>query len=501
MRKLSFVIGYWTLVILTPALAQSKDVVINGNNVIYDKTNSLVEAAGSVEVKYKDVKITGQNITYNTKLDRAWADRGFVLSYNDITIEGQSLDYKLKERKGTATDIHLDYQGIDLSGRRVLLSPAEFNLQNASFSTCNLTNKHYHVTATDVVFYPEYGWLVAYWGYFWLGPVPLVPMPTYIYDLAARERERGNIPPFPEIGANDEDGAFLNERLAWYLRRELSGNYSLSYAAKKGFGGGVETDYVIDENNRGNVRLNFNNTDQTYGGMTHSWYFGPELNHSNPGAFNLFRLPKKRQMELISTLSYHERINYQRVSFYPGLNFYSRNISLLRPETMLDIELSAGMIAERYNIRLARYGAKFALTWDLPETAAGKITPTAGWDGRFYSNSAQWGKLGGGLRLDRKIFNNVDFNLGYNHYFLVQGASPFNFEMYRFRLADRLTSTLSGLVGETMATLYVSYYLDTWQPEDIDYALRFRMHCYNLSVKYRSMRREFELGFSLAGNY
>ncbi|MEE8638651.1 MAG: hypothetical protein V3T21_06415, partial [Candidatus Margulisiibacteriota bacterium] len=89
--------------------------------------------------------------------------------------------------------------------------------------------------------------------------------------------------------------------------------------------------------------------------------------------------------------------------------------------------------------------------------------------------------------------------LGYLHYFMARGGSPFNFEMYRFSSSDRLMSDLFFVLGETGVGISTSHFIDTWQQEDLDYALYFRMHCYNLMLKYRSLRREFQLGFSLLG--
>ena len=138
-------------------------------------------------------------------------------------------------------------------------------------------------------------------------------------------------------------------------------------------------------------------------------------------------------------------------------------------------------------------------SWDFPETDFGDLTPYLGADSRYYSNGSEWVKTTGRLDLRKTFSSDIVLGLGYLHYFSIDGASPFNYEMYRFSPADRLTSDLFFVLGETGLGLSASYYLDTWQPEDIDYSLLFKMHCYNLQVKYRSIRKEFELGFSLGG--
>jgi hypothetical protein len=388
---------------------------------------------------------------------------------------------------------------VELGGQQLSFGLDEFRLRQAHFTTCDLSEPHYHVTAGDINFYPKYGWLVAYWGFFWLGRFPVVPMPTYIYDMLADDKAQRNIPPFPEISSNDLDGWYINERLAWHLRREFSGSYTLSYYSKKGLGGGAEANYILDDNNRGNVRLYGNTGDGLWGGINHHYYFGRELGQAPRTLVSLFKLPKQREFEIEAMLTQRERINYQRISFQPQLAFRSRATQLGRPEAKLDAELRTGRVAEENNVTLTDNGAKLKLYWEFPEVELGKITPFAGTDLSYYSNGTQWIKNTAGLDLKKTFSENFLFGLGYQHYFSIDGTSPFFYELYHWRPMDRLTSELFFVHGQTGVGLSATYFLDNWSPEDIDYSLFFKLHCYNLLVKYRSLRGEFNLGFSLAG--
>jgi hypothetical protein len=483
----------------TYVFAQSQDLIINADNVSFEKEKNLVEATGSVEMIYEDVTVYGEHITYNTETERVQADGGFTLNYEGISIEGDTLDYEIKNKAGKAAGVEFEYQGIRLVGRNIEFSTEELRLKNASFSTCDLEGPHYMVTAGEIDFYPKYGWLVAYWSYFWLGRFPIVPMPTYIYDMYAEEKEQRNVPPFPEIGSNDEDGIYINERLAWHVSREFFGTYSINYATKKGIGGGAEADYIMDENSRGNMRLYGNFSDGVWGGITHRFFFGKEIEEESkiPAAF--LALPKRRQYEFEATLSYRERINYERISYYPNLVLRSRMGETFVKGVKYDAELNLGQLSEDDNISLEKGGGKLNLYREFPETALGAITPSLSLDSRFYSNGNKWIRTTGGIDLRKNFAENVYFGLGYLHYFLIDGQSPLNFEMYRFSPSDRLTSDLFFVIGETGVGTAVSYFLDTWQPEDIDFSLFFKMHCYNLNITYRSMRREFMLGFGLLG--
>ncbi|MFC1510884.1 hypothetical protein ACFL5U_00655 [Candidatus Margulisiibacteriota bacterium] len=495
-RRVLLLIVYCLL--LTPiVIAQTKDLTINGDKVSFEKEKNIIEAEGSVEVVFKNTVLTGNHIVYNTETERVLADKGFVLKYNGIEIEGEKLDYEIKKKDGLAHDVKFVYDGIELTGRQIELAEEKFKLRSSSFTTCDLGSPHYHVTAGEIVLYPEYGWLVAYWGYFWLGSLPVVPMPTYIYDLRAGTEARRNLPPFPEIGSNDEDGTYINQKLAWHLRRELSGSYTLSYYEKKGFGGGLEADYILNEQSKGNMRIYGNAGDRYWGGITHHIYFGSEIEQKPILGF--YVLPKLHQFELEAALSFRERINYERVSLTPGLLLKSKQGEFFSKNLKYDAELGLAVIDEENTAKWRRGLGKLKVYGDLPETALGRLTPYLGIDWRFYNNGSRWLKNMGGVDFRKTFSQIVSLGLGYLHYFQIDGQSPFNYEMYRFSSADRLTSDLLFKIGGTGVGVFASYYLDTWSPEDIDYALYLNMHCYDLVVKYRSLRKEFSLGFSLSG--
>jgi lipopolysaccharide export system protein LptA len=482
-----------------PVYAQMTDLIINADDLSYDKEHHLVEAKGSVEVIYEDVTVYGEHIIYNTKTEIVTAKNGFVINYEGITVEGKAIDYEVKKKAGKVKDFNFTYQGIELNGKQMLLGKEKFKLKNASFTTCDLGEPHYHLSAGEIILYPKYGWLVAYWGFFWLGRFPVVPVPTYVYDVMAEERGRKNLPPFPEISSNDEDGVFVNERLAWHIRRELSGSYSINYATKKGVGAGIDANYIINEQSMGNARFHGNITDGVWTGITHRLFFGNEVEGVPESPFNFFAQPTFWEYEFITNLSYRERINYQRVSTYPDLFLNKNRGSILFRDLRYDASLFIGIIEEENNINLSRGGGKLDLYWEIPEFNFGEVIPSLSLDSSFYSNGDKWVKTLGGIEYRKSLFGFLSMKLGYLHHFSVDGMSPFLFEMYRFNPADRLTSGLLLMFDGTGVGLHTSYFLDTWSPEDIDYSIYFRLHCYNLIAKYRSLRNEFSLGFSLAG--
>ncbi|OGC11208.1 hypothetical protein A3K48_01620 [candidate division WOR-1 bacterium RIFOXYA12_FULL_52_29] len=523
-KSLSLLIGLSCLAL--PLFALPNDFVINADNISYAKEAQIVDASGSVEVAYKEVMITGDRLLYDVSAETVTMRGSVELYYRDIhlksgelfyqatretveakdniyfqyegiSMEGESLAYELLTRTGRAKELSFNFREIDLTGGEVNFSPDTFNLRRATLTTCDYQNPHYHVSAGEIVFYPRSRWLVAYWGYFWLGSFPIVPMPTYIYDLSAQERGNKNLPPFPQIGANEEDGSYINETLAWHLSRYLSGTYSLGYAERKGLQLGFNANYLLTDENKGNIRLNDNGSDGRSGGITHTYSFGEYSTDNDRLSFGLFTEPSEYRFSLETILSHRERINYQRVSFLPNVRFYSRGLSIIGKVIKGDLDLSAGIVDEENNQRVGRNSVNLKLFGELPENYLGYVVPSLVYDCAYYAGRERWEKPTLNLELIKKVNSRLGFNAGFSHYLFVNGTSPFNYELYRFRAADRLMASVLYDLDRTAAKISASYFLDDWTPEDVDYTLFLKFHCYNLEVTYRSIRKEFLLGFSL----
>ena len=189
-----------------------KDLVIQADNMLYSEDGTIVEAHGNVLATHKDIVIKAKNLTYKVDKGTVHACEGFYMEMEGkLSFTGDTLDYNVKTRVGDAKDVHLDFNRSKMTGERINLSDEEMNLNSASFSGCDRDERHYHITASRLILYPDEGWLICYFGYFWMYGVPLVPVPAYVFDLSSygigrRSRTR-NVPPIPEFGSNEEDGS------------------------------------------------------------------------------------------------------------------------------------------------------------------------------------------------------------------------------------------------------------------------------------------------------
>lgn len=497
MRRLASCLLAAALVLLAGAAwSVEKDLKINAHSVDYDNVHNLIEATGSVEALYKDFSASGEHLIYHTDTRVLTMDRGFKFKYEEVDLKGGQLTYEVQSRRGEAQKVSALYDRLTLTGQKVNFDPEKLELHDAGFNSCGLAGPHYNFTASDIQLYPKSGWLVAYWGLFYLQGIPTIPVPVYIYDVEAQRRGEGNVLPYPVLGSNAEDGNFISESFAWTRSRELFGSVTLGYLEKKGLSLGVAANYLNDQNNSGKVRLAGNPKDGIWGGWTHQYAFGDLIIPGEKFAFRLFNLPSFHRYDLVSDLTYRERINYERVSQLPNLKLTVRRIDW--GEIKGVGEAQAGYITEESTgVSLARYSLAADLVRPYPLGGWGYLTPGVNLNGTYYGNHTNWRKIQGRLVWDSTLGENFTTSLGYYHYFLNQGTSPFRYELYRFTSSDQVTAGF--IYSWQLSKLGVSaaYNLPSGAPQDIDYLFKVGFHCYSIGATYRAMRNEFYMIFNL----
>ncbi|MFA6431879.1 MAG: LptA/OstA family protein [Candidatus Margulisiibacteriota bacterium] len=487
----------FAILLSTSAYCKPEGFSINADKVSVEKDKYRIEAEGNAVVKHKNITLFANHLIYDTSKEVFDADRGFKMLFQGVSIEGVSVNFQVKKNEGTADNIAFDYQNARIKGERIVFNQNEMHIKNASFTTCDNPKPHYKVSASDLHLYIKDLWLVGYWGLFWLGGIPIVPMPTYLYDFNPARAENNNLAPFPEIGSNNDMGNYVNEKLSWYLNRQFYGNYSFGYSANKGLLGGFFSNYTLNNENRGDFRLNINPKDGFFGGIKHIGEFGNKYIAQQNSSFSFLSANTFSQFELETNLTSKERINYQQVSMLPYLVLRLKSSNQPNNYLQYNVEIGGGDIKEEGNTRLNKWGGKIKVSKLFEENNNVSISPYLIWDSYYYSNGTSWVKPAAGLNVGKIISPDLFFEMGYQHYLSMSGTSPFIYELYRYRPVDTLSANIKFKIGETNAKIASIYFLDNYSPEDIDYSVFFRLHCYNLGMTYRSMRNEFTFGVSL----
>ncbi len=449
-----------------------EEFTIEATSVAYDQVSKTVSSSGGVSLVFSTASISAETLTYNTQSKELIASQEVSFKREGFLLTGDYLTYNLSSEVGEAGEVLINYQGVYLRGNQITLGPKEIHLNNATFTTCSLANPHYSVKAREIVVFPEVGWVVAYWGYFWINGWPIVPIPTYLYDLKAQEKRKTNLPPFPEFGSNQVDGFFLTEKMVVSADRNSNNALLLNYFSKKGLGIGWDTNYRTNERSGGNARVSYDGVEKESGGITQ-------------------QIVGKNQT-LSLDLGYRERENYERVSRLPSVS--------LDTYTNPSLSISLANLAEEST------GAKYLegrvegdVNYPVGLGELGTLGLGAGFDYRNYNDRLFWNLATDSLTLSKDL-GAIRTTANYLHFFYNYGQSPFLFEQYHFEPKDQVGLAFSTGPANNLSSVSLQYYLPDMTPKDIDYVFTAKLHCYAIIFGYRVLRQEVNFGFSLVNN-
>lgn len=478
------------------------EVVITADTLSYSEDGSSMEASGSVEVDSPDVKINAGHVVYYTENKRVVADSGFVMEIKKgAQLSGQFLDYGFKTKKGLTRNVKITYKYAVLYGEVANIDEEKIELSNSSFNTCGLEPPHYHVSSLTTTLYPDDGLVLGYYGYLWVDGVPLVPVPVYMIDLSAygagQKADATGVMSFPEMGSNDEDGFYVRYKIPWIANRKLNGRLVLLNTAKGGFGGGVESNYAGDDHNDTYFRIYYDPRYNTYGGVTHTYHFGPEIGTNDSSIYSLFRIKQKLMFDLTTNVSYKERVNFQTVSMLPYITLTLNDVPAFISNFNIGGSVSSGYVTEEStgvgdsvgNIQTRGY-------FSIP-TGIGRVNAGLGYNQTWYGLTGNWSRMTQNLRLSRDLAGGVDSYVGHMHYINFVGGSPFQYDQYLTIPSDEFYVGLGYNFGPHRVSVDYSYYVPTWDQKEFIYTLSLGFHCYAVEIKYNTSMQQLTLGVSL----
>ena len=479
------------------------DVVITADTLSYSEDGTSVEASGSVEVVSPDVSISAGHVVYNIENKQVMADRGFAMQMKKgAQLSGEYLNYGFKTKTGLTRNVKITYKYAVLSGDFAYIDEEKIELKNSAFNMCGLEPPHYHVSSYTTTLYPDEGWVLGYYGYLWVNDVPLVPVPVYLYDLSSsygvgQKSDATGILSVPEMGSNDQDGFYVRYKVPWIAGRKLNGRAVLLNTAKGGFGGGVEGDYLADDYNDTNFRIYYDPRYNGYGGITHSYHFGPETGQKDTSLYSFFRIKRDLMFTLTTNVSIKEEINFQRVSMLPDVTLKLNDVPALFKNFNIGGSVSYGYITEETtgigdstgNIQTGGY---FNIPTDIGRFYAG-IKQNQSW----YGLTGYWSRLLQNLKFSRDLGGGIDGYVGHMHYINFVGESPFHYEAYLTSPSDEFYSGLGYNFGPHRISLDYSYYVPDWEPIELIYTLTLGFHCYSVDIKYNTAMRQLMFGVNL----
>ncbi len=478
------------------------DLTVNADKMSYSEDGKILSASGSVEAESGSTFIKTADFTYDIDSRDITAVNGFEMRMGGgLTLNGSSADYNLKTKKGVTKDVSLKYRRSAMSGSSAYMDEDKIELKDASFTTCDLDPPHYRMTSMTTTVYPDDGWVIGYFGFLWLGSYPVLPVPIYMYDLTSlgsgRRREIKDVLSWPEIGYNEEDGNYIQYKVPWVANRKLNGRVHLLYTEKGGMAEGIEGNYEINDFNDLNMRLFYDPRYDYFGGLTHRYYFGPSIGQKEQVLYNFFKIQERLLCEVETNISHRERINYERVSMLPDVTLRLNSVPAFFDNFSIGGEVSYGRITEETSGAGSDRGVLNTVGTFVFPTDLGRLALDLGYNQSWYSFDMSWTRLSDRLTLSKDLGYGFDGYATHLHYIHYTGNSPFNFEKYFTLPSDEFGFGLGYNFFSHRLMIDYSYYVPDWEPLDLDYGISIGFHCFNLDMKYRTMRKEFIFGVSL----
>ncbi|HHU50309.1 MAG TPA: LPS-assembly protein LptD [Firmicutes bacterium] len=237
--------------------------VLTAEEITYDYDGEVIVARGNAELKYQDTVIRCSELKILVKKDQIETSGLTELEQDAEVIFGENLSYNLRQEQGSFLDCHAEWvsetgEPMLMSGEQMEIEGETLKFQSAYFTSCDLENPHYHLTAKQVEYYPG-DRIVFYRITYYEGKYPVFYWPKLTYSL----KERANNFNETVLGYNETDGWFLKVVYRYYLNSGGDGRLLLDLYQRRGVGEGILHNFQLEEDKELSVSL-YHFADQLY---------------------------------------------------------------------------------------------------------------------------------------------------------------------------------------------------------------------------------------------
>lgn len=233
--------------IFTPKADQVEAV---GDSIEYRREDKKIIARNNVVITYKDLKITADYAEVETETKQAYA-KGHVILFkqDEPRAYGEEVHYDFGTQKGSFPNG--SFLGAPWYGRGEEVNQVkqgEFDIENGSFTSCNLEQPHYALVSKHVKVYTGDKMIaknvrVKALGrtIFWL-PYVVVPLKQNQFPISVT------------AGYKSDYGAYVEASKGFSINQNIGGQLHADYRAKRGFGGGADFDYDYGKSAHGDLK-------------------------------------------------------------------------------------------------------------------------------------------------------------------------------------------------------------------------------------------------------
>ncbi len=486
-----------------------KDLLIEGEKVVYDHNYANVDATGNVVIAYQGTTLNTSVFKYSLQKKRIKIPGSFTISRDDQEVKAEKFDYNMSTYSGTAENLFSKAGRLTIKGETLTLEKERWILKNAEFTTCDDPNPHYLVRSKTLIVYPQFGFFVAFDNDIKTQVLPFgIWVPTYVYGNSAYSL-LGTSTPLPTIGSSPREGAYIKGKIPYFISPQSTGTVDLGYLGASGLMFGATHHQGLSPAELLEVSLHSLGNDGWDGGVRYFLNFSPiEPPTKNAGSdparmswmkslltkFNTFE--QQPLKNLILSMTWGELINDSRVDKKPFAEVAIRQRPIFDTGFFLNLQVKGGLLGESNSSR--QYLQKWTLNTEteierrfaLTSTIEGQTSLVH--DSRFYDNADTWQrvwlKVGGTWKT---VFNP---NVWIVKRILKYGSSPFEFER-KYAVEDdelglRFSQVFSGfeIFGESR------YALEQRVLVTADMGIGFSQHCWKTFFRWNTLNGQFMLG-------
>lgn len=228
------------------AFSEAPRLNLQANHFRSVKSPPSVIGWGEAVLEYKDMQIKAENIELNLESLHVVAEGDVSLKMKKREVKARSFEYNLGSEEGVIFSPEGSEGSFFYRAEKAYLYPERIELKGASFTSCDLPNRHYHVKARQVKIYPEEE-IIMRSVTFYLGSVPFYWTPFVI----RRFREENQIL-FPSVGYSNFAGWYAKTGYYFYASSDFQATFHLNYMQKRGWADGLDVSYRLKDG-RGSI--------------------------------------------------------------------------------------------------------------------------------------------------------------------------------------------------------------------------------------------------------
>jgi LPS-assembly protein len=227
----------------TESAVSKEPIVVNGDKVEYFHDTKEVVGSGNISINYRDVVLTCDKIKVYLDTREAIAEGDVKVSQKGAYFTGERMNYNFDTRKGKVLQGYLNARPFYGKAGSVekIENKDQFNLDKGYVTTCDLQRPHYRLQARQVRIYLD-DKIVAKHIAFMIGNTPVLYWPYYVQSLKDRKTHITVIP-----GQSKEWGYYGLMSYRYNINDNNRGDVLLDYRSKKGLAAGVNHYYTLPE--------------------------------------------------------------------------------------------------------------------------------------------------------------------------------------------------------------------------------------------------------------